>query len=91
MAKAANRMSDVRTTSQIVSKFLSRDHRMLIGGQWCGANSGDTLPAFDPATGAEHGRIPAGAADDVDRAVQAARAAFESPAWAAMKPPDRPD
>lgn len=89
MAKAANRMSDVRTTSQTVSEFLSRDHRMLIGGQWCDANSGDTLPAFDPATGVEHGRIPAGAADDVDRAVRAARAAFESSAWAGMKPADR--
>lgn len=89
MAKAANRMSDVRITSQTVSKFLSRDHKMLIGGQWCAANSGDTLSSFDPATGIEHGRIPAGTADDVDRAVRCARAAFESPAWADMKPADR--
>jgi len=89
MAKAPNQMSDVQTTSQTVSKFLSRDHRMLIGGQWCDAGTGDTLRSFDPATGVEHGRIPVGVADDVDRAVRAARAAFESPAWADMKPADR--
>ncbi|MBS1888525.1 MAG: aldehyde dehydrogenase family protein [Actinobacteria bacterium] len=55
---------------------------MLIGGERCAAAAGETLPAHNPATGELLGRFPRGRAEDVDRAVAAATAAF--PAWRAM-------
>ncbi|MDT7836974.1 aldehyde dehydrogenase family protein [Aquabacterium sp. OR-4] len=70
--------------------FLARgDHPMLLGDQWVGAASGDWMETVDPATGAVLGRFPSAAAVDVDRAVQAARAAFEHGAWPAMTPAQR--
>jgi phenylacetaldehyde dehydrogenase len=57
---------------------------MFIGGEWVEAQSGARLETRNPASGALLGTIPAGAAADVDRAVVAARAAFESAAWRDM-------
>lgn len=50
---------------------------MFIGGHWCDPASGETISAICPSTGAEIDRIGAGNATDIDRAVAAARAAFE--------------
>lgn len=57
---------------------------MFIGGEWVEALSGARLETHNPASGAVLGTIPAGAAADVDRAVAAARTAFESAAWRDM-------
>lgn len=57
---------------------------LLIDGAWCGAESGATLATLDPATGVETARIAAASAGDVDKAVGAARAAFEG--WRATPP-----
>jgi acyl-CoA reductase-like NAD-dependent aldehyde dehydrogenase len=57
------------------------DHPMYIGGEFVGSDSGQWMDSVNPATGEVHGRVPAGTPADVDRAVQAARAA--QPAWAA--------
>lgn len=62
---------------------------MLIGGGRCGATSGETIDVEDPASGDIIARVPAGDAQDIDRAVRTARAAFESAAWARMRPLDR--
>ena len=50
--------------------------RLYIGGQWCAAGAG-FIPVEDPSTGESLGQIAAASADDVDRAVAAARAALE--------------
>jgi phenylacetaldehyde dehydrogenase len=63
--------------------------RMLVNGQWLAASSGETLPVFDPATGREIAQVPQASAADVDRAVQAARAALVAPAWAGLVPAAR--
>jgi betaine-aldehyde dehydrogenase len=52
-------------------------HRMLIGGEWVEAASGKLFDVFDPATGEVMARVPDGGAADVDRAVAAARRAFD--------------
>ena len=52
---------------------------MWIGGHWLSAASGQTFTTVNPATGAEIARVPLGAAEDVARAVAAARQAF--PLW----------
>jgi p-cumic aldehyde dehydrogenase len=63
--------------------------RMLIDGQWIAAASGKTIEVEDPAEGSMIASVPAGAKEDVDRAVAAARRAFESAAWSRMRPLDR--
>jgi aldehyde dehydrogenase (NAD+) len=62
--------------------------RMLIGGQWVEALSGLTFDSVNPSTGKIIAQLAEGGAEDVDRAVTAARAAFEGP-WSKFKPFDR--
>jgi betaine-aldehyde dehydrogenase len=52
-------------------------YRMLIDGEWVAAASGRTLEVVDPATGQAMATVPDAQAEDVDRAVKAARRAFE--------------
>jgi acyl-CoA reductase-like NAD-dependent aldehyde dehydrogenase len=60
--------------------------RMLIGGQWVEARSGETRATINPATEGVLTRVAEGAAADVDAAVAAARRAFEAPSWAGISP-----
>ncbi|NTV11380.1 MAG: aldehyde dehydrogenase family protein [Zoogloea sp.] len=69
--------------------FLARPKRLLIGGGWCEAASGETLTVIDPATARAFAEVQAGGAEDVARAVAAARLAFESGDWPKMRPVDR--
>jgi aldehyde dehydrogenase (NAD+) len=52
--------------------------RLLIGNEWVNSKSGKTFPTFNPATGEEICSVAEADAEDVDRAVEAARAAFQS-------------
>jgi aldehyde dehydrogenase (NAD+) len=61
---------------------------LLIGGEWLPAASGAYFDSFNPATGEVIARLAAGDASDVDRAVKAARQAFEGE-WSRWKPYDR--
>ncbi|WP_458766253.1 phenylacetaldehyde dehydrogenase StyD [Cupriavidus basilensis] len=62
---------------------------MLIDGEWRQAESGETFAVFDPATGEEIARVPAGGAADIDAAVAAAGRAFAGGTWRAMMPAQR--
>ncbi len=66
------------------SFLASGAKKMLIGTDWVNALSGKTLDAINPATGELLATIPAGDASDIDRAVKAARASFESGVWRDM-------
>lgn len=66
--------------------FLGETHRLLIGGEWV-EGSGE-LETRDPATGLVLARFQTGGAAEVDRAVQAAHAAFEGP-WSRMTVAER--
>lgn len=68
--------------------FVSAPASMLIDGQWVESVSGRRIPVTDPATGLEITTIPAGNTQDVDRAVAAARRAFEG-SWARFRPVQR--
>jgi len=59
---------------------------MLIDGLSVPASSGETFDTFNPATGALLARVASGQKADVDRAVAAARRAFERDSWAHMNP-----
>jgi aldehyde dehydrogenase (NAD+) len=65
---------------------MNRD-RLYIGGNWAAPSSGDTIPVENPATEEVLAHVPAGTAEDVDRAVTAARAAFDG--WAATPQAER--
>jgi acyl-CoA reductase-like NAD-dependent aldehyde dehydrogenase len=62
---------------------------MLIDGQWTQAESGETFETVNPATGSVLAAVASGGPADVDRAVAAARRAFEQRSWADMNPHDR--
>jgi acyl-CoA reductase-like NAD-dependent aldehyde dehydrogenase len=63
--------------------------KLLIGGEWVPALSGETFPAVNPATEEIIGYAAAGDKADVDAAVIAARRAFEHPSWSAISPHQR--
>ena len=77
------------TLDQNVSSFVSRTQKILINGKWVEAASGKTFPSYNPATGDVLARIAEGDREDIDRAVKAARAAFESGPWSKMTPSER--
>jgi aldehyde dehydrogenase (NAD+) len=62
--------------------------RMLIGGEWVKAASGKAFESRNPATGDLLATVAEGDAEDINRAVAAARRAFEGP-WSKMKPYER--
>ena len=69
--------------------FLSRDvHDLFIDGQFVPAGSGQTLTTVNPSTGEVLARLAAGDQADVDRAVLAARRAFEGQ-WKTWTPYQR--
>ena len=75
--------------SEAANAFLAAPKRMLIGADWVEAADGAQLDVRNPATGETFARVPAGKAADVDRAVRAARAAFEDGPWPALSPAQR--
>lgn len=81
--------NDLSRLSAANVQFLSQPRRMLIGGRWLPAASGDTMPVTDPSSGRELTRVPRGGADDVDAAVAAAKKAFETGPWASCQPAER--
>jgi phenylacetaldehyde dehydrogenase len=83
-------ISSVDPTTEGARQFLaSPERKMLIGGEWVDALSGQRIDAIDPATGRRLGSVPAAAAADVDRAVAAARKAFDEGPWPRMTPMER--
>ena len=72
-----------------VSSFLARPRPLWIGGRWVEAASGRSFETLDPASGERLAEVAEGDAEDVDRAVAAARRAFDAPAWSGMTPSER--
>lgn len=66
--------------------FLARALGHFINGQHEPAASGETVPIMDPGRAAEVQRVPVGGTADVDKAVAAARVAFDKGPWRTMKP-----
>ena len=65
----------------------TKSFQNYIGGEWVDAASGETFESASPADGETIGVFPMSGADDVDRAVAAARAAFEE--WRLVPAPKR--
>jgi len=72
-----------------VQEFIGKPRKMFINGKWVEAASGKTFPSYNPATGEVMAKVAEGDREDIDRAVKAARKAFESGPWLAMSASDR--
>jgi 1-pyrroline dehydrogenase len=69
-----------------VSTTVSK-HQNLVGGEWVDASGGETMEVINPATGETIAEVPRASAEDVDRAVQAAKKAL--PEWLETTPGER--
>lgn len=81
-------MTDTLPISAATRVFLGEHHGLLIDGAWIPALGGGTLVSIDPATGSTLATIACGDAADIDRAVVAARRAFDGP-WSTLSGFDR--
>jgi acyl-CoA reductase-like NAD-dependent aldehyde dehydrogenase len=70
-----------------VATTAAKAFKNFIGGEWVDASSGETFETKSPATGETLGVFPRSSADDVDRAVEAAKAAYEE--WRLTPAPKR--
>lgn len=67
---------------------MTKNYKMLIGGEWVTASDGATFDTFDPATGQVWATAPEATAADVDRAVRAAHDALNGP-WSRLTASER--
>ncbi|MGP8075659.1 MAG: aldehyde dehydrogenase family protein, partial [Thermoplasmata archaeon] len=65
------------------------DRTMLIGGEWVEASSGATAAVTSPFDRSSLGTVPLGAREDVRRAIDAAREAFDKGPWPRLPPRGR--
>ena len=72
-----------------VTGYVTKTRKMLINGKWVDSASGKTFPTYNPATGEVLSNIAEGDKEDIDRAVKAARAAFETGPWSKISPSER--
>src|SRR5579862_9683711 len=66
-----------------------RQTKLLIDGKWVNASSGKTFETYNPATGETIAHVAEADKADVDKAVQAARRAFDSGGWPQTPPAQR--
>src|SRR6266852_5761253 len=73
-----------------VTQFLKdQPKKLFIGGKWVESASGKTFATIDPSTGEVLAQVAEADAEDVDRAVAAARKAHESGVWRELPPSER--
>ena len=80
-------VSNVAERAPGVTDILGHPGQMLIGGDWVGGSSGETLETLDPGSGQPLARVPLGSAADVGAAVEAAALALEG--WKRTAPLER--
>jgi betaine-aldehyde dehydrogenase len=71
------------------AKAEVRTYRNYINGEWVGSSTGEMFPVYDPSTEEIIAHVPAADGSDVDRAVGAARAAFDCGPWPQTTAQDR--
>jgi phenylacetaldehyde dehydrogenase len=70
-------------------KALAREPALFIDGAWVSSSHGKTVAVYDPSTGREIAAIADASEADVDRAVAAARTAFDDGRWTGLPPSAR--
>jgi phenylacetaldehyde dehydrogenase len=77
------------TLDKNVEEFIGAPRQLFIDGQWASAASGKTFETPNPATGETLAQVAEGEAEDIDRAVKAARRAFDEGPWTKMTTSER--
>ena len=72
-----------------IAKTVVRSYENYIDGKFAKSSSGEYFPVYDPATEEVIAKVASGTAADVDSAVKAARAAFDSGPWRQTSAADR--
>ena len=75
--------------SRRVAAWLKKPKQNLIGGKWAPAASGKSFAVFNPADASVIARVPDSSKEDINRAVNAARRAFDSGPWRRLTPSER--
>jgi phenylacetaldehyde dehydrogenase len=75
--------------SRELSAWLKKPKQNLIGGKWASAVSGEVFDVFNPADGSVIARVADSDREDINRAVTAARRAFETGPWRRITPSER--
>src|SRR5450755_1305079 len=75
--------------SETLMSAPAQKYKMFINGEWVASDSGKTFPVYDPSTEQVIAEVPDANAKDVDRAVAAAKDAFENGPWATITAQDR--
>src|SRR6185312_11337198 len=81
--------SSAASVSPGVERWLSKPKQNLIDGKWIPSASGRTFEVFNPASDSVIAHAAEGDKEDINRAVRAARRAFDSGTWARMTPSER--
>ena len=66
-----------------------KKYQNYVDGKWVDGSSGETFPVYDPSTEEVIAHVASATAADVDRAVKAARTAFDSGPWATTTAQER--
>ena len=66
-----------------------KTYQMFVNGEWVASQSGKSFPVYDPSTEEVIAQVPDANAEDVNRAVAAAKAAFEEGPWATTTAQER--
>ena len=77
------------TVDRTVEEFTAAPRKLFVNGQWTDAASGRTFETPNPATGETLANVAEGDAEDINRAVRAARKAFDDGPWGRMTPSER--
>jgi len=80
------RISAQPAYSEAVRAFLARAPKLFIDGEWVESTHGETIAVYDPSNGKEIARVIDASDADVDRAVAAARRAFDDGRWTGLAP-----
>src|SRR5215470_13500375 len=65
--------------------------QLFINGKWVDAQSGETFPTYAPSTGEKIADVAKASREDAQKAVQAARTAFDDGPWSKMAGKERAD
>lgn len=78
------RISAQPAYSEAIQSFLKRAPKLFIGGEWVESSHGRRSDVFDPSTGRKIAEVVDASDQDVDRAVAAARRAFDDGRWSGL-------
>ena len=83
------RISAQPAYSERAQALLKREPALFIDGEWVRSTGGKLLPVYDPSTGREVSSFVDATDEDADRAVRAARTAFDDGRWSGLSPYQR--